>query len=106
MPYDARKVRIDGKTHAAHVKALAAIRAKAVDAIDTADVLSVLKPLWLVAPETASRLRGRIEAVLAAATASWLLLFVSRTTARVCKTLSRRLRNYQKVNFYKTNIWF
>jgi integrase len=69
MPYDARKVRIDGKAHAAHVKALAAIRAKAVDAIDTADVLSVLKPLWLVAPETASRLRGRIEAVLAAATA-------------------------------------
>jgi integrase len=69
VPYDARKVRIDDKAHAAHVKALAAIRAKAVDTIDTADVLSVLKPLWLAAPETASRLRGRIEAVLAAATA-------------------------------------
>jgi integrase len=69
VPYDARKVRIDRKAHAAHVRALAGIRAKAVDTIDTADVLSVLKPLWLAAPETASRLRGRIEAVLAAATA-------------------------------------
>jgi integrase len=35
-----------------------------VDAIDTAAVLSVLQPLWATIPETASRLRGRIEAVL------------------------------------------
>ena len=32
-------------------------------------MLSVLKPLWTRAPETASRLRGRIEAVLDAAKA-------------------------------------
>ena len=32
--------------------------------IDTAAVLSVLQPLWQSIPETASRLRGRIEAVL------------------------------------------
>jgi integrase len=45
------------------------IRDMPVDAIDTEAVLSVLKPLWTRAPETASRLRGRIEAVLDAAKA-------------------------------------
>jgi integrase len=45
------------------------IRDTSVDAIDTEAVLSVLKPLWTRAPETASRLRGRIEAVLDAARA-------------------------------------
>jgi integrase len=45
------------------------IRALPVDRVDTEGVLSVLKPLWTRAPETASRLRGRIEAVLDAAKA-------------------------------------
>jgi len=45
------------------------IRKLPVDRIDTEAVLSVLKPLWGRAPETASRLRGRIEAVLDAAKA-------------------------------------
>jgi integrase len=36
----------------------------AVSEIATDDVLRVLKPLWLTKPETASRLRGRIERVL------------------------------------------
>jgi integrase len=40
-----------------------------VDEIDTGDVLAVLKPLWARVPETASRVRGRIEAVLDAARA-------------------------------------
>jgi integrase len=47
----------------------AAIRNKPVNGIATADVLGVLKPLWQSKPETASRLRGRIEAVLDAARA-------------------------------------
>lgn len=47
----------------------ASIRPKAVDAIETADILEILTPLWQRAPETASRLRGRIEAVLDAAKA-------------------------------------
>ena len=38
-----------------------------VDQIETEAVLKVLTPLWERAPETASRLRGRIEAVLDAA---------------------------------------
>ena len=45
----------------------APLRSLAVDDIDTETVLSVLQPLWQSKPETASRLRGRIEAVLDAA---------------------------------------
>jgi integrase len=39
-----------------------------VNEITTNDVLSVLKPIWERAPETGSRLRGRIERILARAT--------------------------------------
>ena len=45
----------------------AAIRDTPVDQVDAKAVLKVLKPLWTKTPETASRLRGRIEAVLASA---------------------------------------
>src|SRR5262249_17023634 len=41
-----------------------------VAAIDTPLVLSVLRPIWRKKPETASRIRSRIEAVLAYATVS------------------------------------
>jgi integrase len=37
---------------------------KALADIETADVLKALKPIWLTKSETASRLRGRIEAIL------------------------------------------
>ena len=47
----------------------AAIRDKPVDQIATADVLAVLKPIWNKTPETASRLRGRMESVIDAARA-------------------------------------
>jgi integrase len=47
----------------------APLRRLPVDKIATDDVLSVLKPLWNAKPETASRLRGRIERVLDAAKA-------------------------------------
>jgi integrase len=42
----------------------AAIRDIPVDEIKTADVLAVLQPLWTRTPETGSRLRGRVEAVI------------------------------------------
>jgi integrase len=35
-----------------------------IDQIDTQAVLKVLKPIWTRVPETASRVRGRIEAIL------------------------------------------
>jgi integrase len=40
------------------------LRLKPVAEIGTEDVLKVLKPMWTTTPETASRLRGRIERVL------------------------------------------
>jgi integrase len=50
----------------------APLRRLPADKITTDDVLSVLKPLWSNKPETASRLRGRIERVLDAAKAQGL----------------------------------
>jgi integrase len=50
----------------------APLRRIPVDRISTDDVLSILKPLWNDKPETASRLRGRIEHVLDAAKARGL----------------------------------
>jgi integrase len=47
----------------------AALRSRPVDEIHTEAVLAVLKPIWIEKPETASRLRGRVEAVLDAAKA-------------------------------------
>ena len=35
-----------------------------IDQIDTPAILKVLKPIWTRVPETASRVRGRIEAIL------------------------------------------
>lgn len=54
------------KAHAAH---LSKIR---VDEITTDDVLKVLRPIWTTKPETASRVRGRVEKVLSAAKAKGL----------------------------------
>jgi integrase len=51
-------------------KHAAQLRGKRIDAIAAEDVLEVLKPIWTTRPETASRLRGRIEAVLDAARAA------------------------------------
>ena len=41
---------------------------KFIDEIDTQDILDVLTPIWYTKTETASRLRGRIEWILASAT--------------------------------------
>lgn len=47
----------------------AGLRDKLVAEVNTDDVLEVLRPIWLTKPETASRVRGRIEKILAAAKA-------------------------------------
>lgn len=46
---------------------LAALRPLPVSSVSTDDVLGVLKPIWTTKPETARRVRGRIERVLDAA---------------------------------------
>jgi integrase len=53
-------------------KYAAPIRSRMVETIDTRDILQVLQPLWQRTPETAERLRGRIENVLDAAKAKGL----------------------------------
>jgi integrase len=50
----------------------APLRRLPADKVTTDDVLSILKPLWNSKPETAARLRGRIERVLDAAKAQGL----------------------------------
>jgi integrase len=70
----AKKSEWRSKVHAAQWRetletCCAPIWAAPVDVIDTAAILKVLKPVWQATPETAARLRGRIEAVLDAARA-------------------------------------
>jgi integrase len=48
------------------------IRNRLVDEVEREDVLAILRPIWTDKNETASRLRGRIEAVLDAAKAEGL----------------------------------
>jgi integrase len=50
----------------------AALLSLPVNEVDTDQVLGVLKPLWSRIPETASRVRGRVEAVLDSAKARGL----------------------------------
>lgn len=50
----------------------APLHAKPVDTVTTEDVAAVLAPIWQSKPETASRLRGRIERVLSVAKAKGL----------------------------------
>lgn len=47
----------------------AGIRDRLIEDVDTDAVLGVLRPIWMTKPETASRVRGRIEKILAAAKA-------------------------------------
>lgn len=48
------------------------ISLKRIDEVSREDVLAILKPIWVTKNETASRIRGRIEAVLDAAKAEGL----------------------------------
>jgi hypothetical protein len=75
----------------------APIRSTPVDKVDTEAVLSVLKPLWMRAPETASRLRGRIEAVLASAQVDGHIHQDRTNPARWRGWLDRKLPNPKKV---------
>ena len=75
----------------------APLRARPVDEIDTAAVLEVLKPLWASVPETASRLRGRIETVLDAARARGLIGQHEANPARWRGHLDKLLAKRQKL---------
>jgi integrase len=73
------------------------IRKKPVDEIDTDAVLEVLRPIWQEKPETASRLRGRIEAVLDAARAKGHIPRNEANPARWRGHLDKLLAKRQKL---------
>ena len=73
------------------------LRALPVDEIDTEAVLGVLQPLWQARPETASRLRGRIEAVLDAARAKGYISRNEANPARWRGHLDKLLPKRQKL---------
>ena len=74
----------------------APLRRMSVDAITTDGVLTVLKPLWHTRPETASRVRARIERVLEAAKAQGLRK--GDNPARWRGHLNQQLAKRQKVD--------
>lgn len=55
---------------------------KPIDEIDTEDILKILMPIWTTKTETASRLRGRLEWILASATTRKLRLGINPATWR------------------------
>ena len=75
----------------------APLRGRPVDEIDTAAVLEVLTPLWASIPETASRLRGRIETVLDAARARGMIGANEANPARWRGHLDKLLPKRQKL---------
>jgi integrase len=75
----------------------APLRSRPVDEIDTEAVLGVLQPLWRTTPETASRLRGRIEAVLDAARAKGHIARNEANPARWRGHLDKLLPKRQKL---------
>ena len=75
----------------------APLRPRPVHQIDTAAVLEVLQPLWASIPETASRVRGRIETVLDAARARGLIGQHEANPARWRGHLDKLLPRRQKL---------
>jgi integrase len=81
----------------------APIRAIPVNQIDVNAVLSVLGPLWTKTPETASRLRGRIEIVLDAARALGHISADKANPARWRGHLDKLLPNPKKTGKPRRN---
>ena len=75
----------------------AAIREMPVDEVNTEAVLRVLTPLWSAVPETAARLRGRIEAVPASAQVDGWIPEDKPNPARWRNWLERKLPKRQRL---------
>ena len=70
---------------------------KPVDAVAVADILAILQPIWTIKAETASRVRGRIEAVLDAARARGMIAHDRANPARWRGHLSHLLPKRQRL---------
>lgn len=75
-----------------------ALRDKPIDEISTDDVLAVLRPIWTAKPETANRVRGRIETILAAAMARGLRPREAVNPAKWAKHLQMLLPKKEKLS--------
>jgi integrase len=91
----------NSKHHAQWVATLktyaAPIRALPVDQVDTKAILNVLTPIWSDKSETASRLRGRIEKVLASAQVDGWIPEDRSNPARWKNWLERKLPKPKKL---------
>ncbi|QWD04983.1 integrase arm-type DNA-binding domain-containing protein [Polynucleobacter paneuropaeus] len=75
---------------------------KRLDAIDMEDILKILTPIWKEKTETASRLRGRLEWILAAATTRKLRTGMNPALWRgLLQTILPAPRKFQKVKHHK-----
>jgi integrase len=75
---------------------------KRLDAIDVEDILKILTPIWKEKTETASRLRGRLEWILAAATTRKLRTGMNPALWRgLLQTILPAPRKFQKVKHHK-----
>lgn len=75
---------------------------KRLDSIDMEDILAILQPIWSTKTETASRLRGRLEWILAAATTRKLRTGMNPALWRgLLQTILPAPKKFQKVNHHK-----
>jgi len=75
---------------------------KTLDNIDMDDILAILKPIWATKTETASRLRGRLEWILAAATTKGLRTGVNPALWRgLLQTVLPAPKRFQTVKHHK-----
>jgi len=75
---------------------------KRLDAIDMEDILKILQPIWSTKTETASRLRGRLEWILAAATTRKLRTGMNPALWRgLLQTILPAPKKFQKVKHHK-----
>jgi len=75
---------------------------KRLDAIDMEDILKILQPIWSTKTETASRLRGRLEWILAAATTRKLRTGMNPALWRgLLQTILPAPKKFQKIKHHK-----
>jgi integrase len=75
---------------------------KRLDSIDMEDILKILQPIWSTKTETASRLRGRLEWILAAATTRKLRTGMNPALWRgLLQTILPAPKKFQKVKHHK-----
>jgi integrase len=75
---------------------------KRLDAIDMDDILKILTPIWSTKTETASRLRGRLEWILAAATTRGLRTGMNPALWRgLLQTILPAPNKFQKIKHHK-----